>query len=352
MRCLHLLVPGLFWPDTANPHPYAGLRLPCLETLLGKGDRTPGRGGVETWLATTHGFEAGTAPLAAVARWGSAPPVTAESWMCADPVHLEPRGAEVFLTAGEVLDITADEAGACVAALNDFFREDDLAFEALRPDRWVLRGPAARMRLTTTPLSETHGRGIDPLLPGGDDARPWLRRLNEAQMLLHAHEVNTAREARGQPAINSVWFSWAGPHAAPKATPFTDVFSTDPLAAGIARAAGATVHAEPEQLQPALAAATRGQTLLHLGSIGRSAARADLGQWQAALAWLDAEVLPDALLSLRNGIIDTLALTGFAGRTGMTITLRRRHLLRFWRRPLALGTALGSAAAPAASARR
>lgn len=331
MRFLHLLVPGLLWPDPANRLPYAGLHLPHLETLLGKGDRRSLGRGLEAWLATQAGFDPDAAPLAALARWGRTPPPSAEAWMCADPVHLQPRGADVQLTAGDVLDITAAESLAFVQALNDFFREDGLFFEALRPDRWVVRGPAERMRLATTPLSEAHGRGIDPLLPTGDDARPWLRRLNEAQMLLHAHETNAAREARAVPTVNSVWFSGAGRHATPPVTPFADVFTADPLVGGITGAAGATVHPEPESLQPALAAATQETVLLHLSAVGRGAATANIAAWQEALAWLDAAVLGEALFSLRNGLIDALALTGFGGRAGVTTTLRRRHLLRFWR---------------------
>lgn len=332
MRCLHLLVPGLFWPDPANREPYAGLRLPHLETLLGKGERRGLGRGLEAWLASQAGFDPDAAPLAALARWGRTPPPSTEAWMCADPVHLQPRGADVLLTAGDVLGITAGESQAFVQALNDFFREDGLVFEALRPDRWVLRGPAERMRLATTPLSEAHGRGIDPLLPGGDDARPWLRRLNEAQMLLHAHETNAAREARGAPTVNSVWFSGAGRHTAPTVTPFADVFTADPMVGGVTGAAGATVHDEPETLQPALAAATRETALLHLSTVGRGAATADVAAWRDALGRLDATVLQEALFSLRNGIIDALALTGFGGRAGVTATLRRRHLLRFWKR--------------------
>jgi hypothetical protein len=38
-----------------------------------------------------------------------------------------------------------------------------------------------------------------------------IRRLqNEMQMLLYTHPLNDARQARGQPAINSVWFHGSG----------------------------------------------------------------------------------------------------------------------------------------------
>jgi len=38
----------------------------------------------------------------------------------------------------------------------------------------------------------------------------WRRLQNELQMLLHDHPVNAAREARGELAINGIWFWGAG----------------------------------------------------------------------------------------------------------------------------------------------
>ncbi|MCZ7655242.1 MAG: hypothetical protein M5R42_14705 [Rhodocyclaceae bacterium] len=49
------------------------------------------------------------------------------------------------------------------------------------------------------------GRTIEPFLPQGDDAREWRRFINEAQVLLHNHPINMAREAEGRPTVNSLW---------------------------------------------------------------------------------------------------------------------------------------------------
>jgi hypothetical protein len=38
---------------------------------------------------------------------------------------------------------------------------------------------------------------------------PWRHAINEAQMVLHAHPVNQARQAAGQPVVNSLW-PWGG----------------------------------------------------------------------------------------------------------------------------------------------
>ena len=63
-------------------------------------------------------------------------------------------------------------------------------------------------------------RGGEPadLLPAGNEGSVWRRRMNEAQMVLHAHPGNEAREARGELPVNSVWFWGAGElGAAPRA---------------------------------------------------------------------------------------------------------------------------------------
>jgi hypothetical protein len=63
--------------------------------------------------------------------------------------------------------------------------------------------------MTTTPLWRAIGGSMLVQLPTGADAPAWRARLNEAQMLLHAHPVNAAREENGLPAVASVWW-WGG----------------------------------------------------------------------------------------------------------------------------------------------
>src|SRR6266516_108636 len=56
-------------------------------------------------------------------------------------------------------------------------------------------------------------------------------------MVLHSHAVNEAREARGEPAVNSVWF-WGGGRVPRVATErWHSVSADEPLALGLARAA-------------------------------------------------------------------------------------------------------------------
>src|SRR6185436_8180005 len=70
--------------------------------------------------------------------------------------------------------------------------------------------------------------------------------LTEIQMLLHSHAVNAAREARGEPAVNSLWFWGAGRLPGRVQGRWKSVTSDEPLALGLARLAGAAAHALPE----------------------------------------------------------------------------------------------------------
>ena len=57
-------------------------------------------------------------------------------------------------------------------------------------------------------------------------------------MLLHSHPVNEARQARGEPAVNSLWL-WGGGRMPGEARgPWRSVAAADPSALGLARVAG------------------------------------------------------------------------------------------------------------------
>jgi hypothetical protein len=126
-------------------------------------------------------------------------------WLRADPVHLRIERDQLILS--EIAEPSPDEARMLCEALAAHF---GVAFspQPLRPGAWVVR-VAGTPAITTTPLSQAVGQPIDPLLPAGNDALQWRKLLNEVQMLLFSHPVNQAREAHGEPVINSVWL-WGG----------------------------------------------------------------------------------------------------------------------------------------------
>jgi hypothetical protein len=331
-RALHLLLPALRWPDARDPRVYDGLSVPTLERLLGRGERRSlDATSPETWLAERHGY--GTAPpFAALAALGAGLDPGALCWTAADPVHLRPQGAELFLTSGRHLDIAPDEAAACVAALDRVFAEDGITFRQLTPDRWVAIG-ADSLHEQTAPPSLAHGRSVDALLPTGPGARLWMQRFNEAQMVLHPLPINETREARGRPTINSVWFWGSGVVAPPPVRPFVAIHADALEARGLAEAGGASVGPAPADASASLAAARTGAVLCWIEDGIADAAHGDVAAWQAALGRLDRDFLAPAARALRAGEIDKLEVIVPAGRDGFTLALTRGSLLRFWRRP-------------------
>ncbi|MBX9962058.1 MAG: hypothetical protein K2Y35_03320 [Burkholderiales bacterium] len=337
MRSLHLLVPALFWPDPAALHAYDGVDLPATARLLGRGSVVgEWRDGPTYWLARQFGVgPANQVPLAAIARFGSGAARDDRVWMRADPVHLHPQGSELFLTRGADLAIDPGEAAAMIAALDAFFAADGLQFVADDAHAWYIaleRIPA----MDTVPLELAHGHSIDPLLPRGDDALVWLKRLNEAQMLLHGLPVNEAREHRGLAAINSLWLWGAGTLPA-TASRWVDVIRTDdPLLRGLGRLSGARVAATTDGF--AALQAAEGSTLVCIEGPTAPAASGDRSAWQMALERCDELWLRPALDALRAGDLGRIELTGFGARYGRTFRITRSDLWKLWRRPAPLAS--------------
>jgi hypothetical protein len=125
----------------------------------------------------------------------------------ANPVALV-AGRDDVLIAGRVDDLTAAEAQALIDALNAHFAQDGLAFHAPRPDAWFVVS-RDHVPVDTTPLSQVEGE-LRPHLPRGEHGGIWRRWLSEMQMLLHAHDVNAAREAQGRAPVTGVWIEGGG----------------------------------------------------------------------------------------------------------------------------------------------
>ena len=144
--------------------------------------------------------------------------------------------------------------------------------------------------------------------------------LTEIQMLLHGHAVNEAREARGEPAVNSLWFWGAGRLPAKTQGRWKSVTSADPLALGLARLASAAARALPANASAWLEQSPEdGGHLVILEPTVEALER----DWFAPLA-----------AALRAGRIGMLSL--HVPDAGLSFETVRGDLRRFWRRPKAL----------------
>ena len=203
----------------------------------------------------------------------------------ADPVHLRPDLDAARLFDASHFALTPEEATAMAAALDRHFTSEGVRFEAPHPTRWYARlerQPDARFQ----PPGGAAGRGAGGALPAGAEGSLWRRRMNEAQMVLHAHPVNQAREARGELAVNSVWFWGTGEPGPVPRRRFDEVVADDPLIRALARRGGARVRDLAED--PEAAGDPSGRRLVAPGSgCLRAVLGRDVESWRREL--LDAE---------------------------------------------------------------
>src|SRR5581483_5642844 len=122
-------------------------------------------------------------------------------WTRADPVHLRLMRDRLVLVPPAALRIAREEAEALLGALNEHFG-DRLALQSIDERRWIARLSAPMELAGQAPLLLA-GCDVAGALPS-NAASPAHQLLNEAQMVLHAHPVNEAREARGEPPLNSI----------------------------------------------------------------------------------------------------------------------------------------------------
>jgi hypothetical protein len=115
---------------------------------------------------------------------------------------------QATLSDPQWLQVRPQECEALLEDMRPFFQSEGIELQAMAADRWLACGPA--LDLPCAALDRVVGRDVDPWLPAGVHGRLLRRLQNEMQMLLYTHPVNEARSARGEPAINSLWFSGTG----------------------------------------------------------------------------------------------------------------------------------------------
>ena len=340
---LTLLAPALLSaavPDLVRRN----ARLPALEALCAAGtmsivDQTP-----EHWLCEQLGVCIEAEPPLAALRLASETPARDRAaggyWLCADPVATT-MGMDSVRIDRRIDDLSAAQAVALSASLSEFFSHDGLQFTVIDSSRWYVhcRSP---QRMVTTPLWRALGTSMLEQMPVGDDAPAWRARLNEAQMLLHAHPVNAGREAAGLPAVASIWW-WGG-----GAVPDHEAAQLD-IVTGGPRWVRAACESNRIAWLPGIGArapvigATSAQRALHVID----------GEWEdaavdpAALARWDAEWFAPLRSALAAGEVDaaTLLFPWDNGMLNIELAPRRQSS---WRRWFGFGAASTPAQVPLA----
>lgn len=349
---LHLLVPSLFWPDATLTGIYRDLSLPALENLLAKSvctDDAKGlKGserfeGLEAWLCGAFNVirqqDWPIAPLTLVLDGAGKVKVQDEYWIRADPVHLHIEGDQILLADSRVFRISAQEADQLTELLNRHFAANgqEIVFLPLRPDRWYTRAakiPPAKTHL----LGEAANKSINQLLPFGENSNLWRGLFNEIQMLLHEHPLNQLREARGEPAINSIWFWGGGSMPESIASRYTHVWGNHVLASSLAAASGADYAELPENATACLQYTESGNQLAVLDALLGKAQYADAYGWRESLKNLEQNWFEPSLAMLKQGRIDQLIVTTIDATIARNFTARTGDLRKFWRKKKPIST--------------
>ncbi|MBL4712484.1 MAG: hypothetical protein JKX75_08325 [Gammaproteobacteria bacterium] len=220
-------------------------------------------------------------------------------YMFADPVHLQADMNQAVLTSAEDLTINEEESSQLLQALNSHFKQDDLEYFAIDNKQWIVASNNA-IDIKTTALVDAVSRNINFILPEGNDATRWRQLLTEAQMLLHAHEVNSHREDSAQDIINSLWFHGCGglpdiDELAFNNNKITSVCSDHSLLKGIADLVGSDYMPLPvntsdyiQQLlvYKALAGNNNSLNVLHLSAMEHLVNYTDVSLWLDKLIML------------------------------------------------------------------
>ena len=239
-------------------------------------------------------------------------------WLRLDPAHLEVGMGGLMLRPAAELALAPDEAQLLAASLGDL----GLDLRAPVPTRWYLRLPEPPA-LTTRPLDQVAGEYLSGHLPGGRDASRLMARVNEAQMLLHDHPVNLAREARGLPPVNGLWL-WGGGWVPDPLRPDVTLAADNPEVRALAAGAGATPASVPPRLVDFVGhSRSRGLAVL--------APEAADGGLSGHFARLEGDWFKPLLRRLQSGQMRRLDLHLLA-RPGLSVALDSQGAWRLWRR--------------------
>ena len=322
MHC-ELVVPALFAAAAEG-------RWRSLEVLLARGRRAHGTESkrLEDWLRDAFMPGEASIPAGALCLIATNRDPGGDSWLRADPVHLHLLRDHVSVVPAEALEISREEADALCAALNQHFA-GVMQVQVQDPRRWTARVLNRHLTLDDAPALELAGRQL-PLNRARDPE------LTEIQMLLHEHPVNKAREARGEPAINSLWL-WGSGAASKAESRWASVLADEPMIMGLAMLARTRYRSLPADAAQWLERAPEdGRHLVVLDGLRAPTLLRQPERYQETLAALEQRWFAPLLRALRFGRIGMVTLHVPDAARAASFEAIRGDVWRFWRgtRPL------------------
>jgi hypothetical protein len=174
------------------------------------------------------------------------------------------------------------------------------------------------LECTSVEPADALGRNLRDLMPAGRDGARVRSLVNEIQMLLHEHPVNSARLERRQPAINSVWLWGIGRLEKVMPVNLPTLYTDDAWLAGLWRLHGPAARSLEE--------------FAGVGEAGTdtlvACASAPGGDAGTNLAFVEAACFAPAKTHLLRG--STAMISLLLGDRTFAVNSRARY--RFWRR--------------------
>jgi hypothetical protein len=203
-------------PDGDDVRGAAGLPdLPALGRLLRHSRRLPVAADWRAGVLAALGGDPATAP-AAVAAHAIAGIAPHQPLCLAAPLHVVAGLSRVHLPPGGRLVPEASEEEAWCAEFNREFGSSQVQLHVATPGgHWLLAAPFAQGARDDAPEA-LEGEPLRRVAARDTDERALRRLGSEVEMWLSDHALNRAREARGLPAVNALWF-WGGARAAVRA---------------------------------------------------------------------------------------------------------------------------------------
>jgi hypothetical protein len=218
---MHVLIPFASASSEVAAHVLRDLALPTLTRLLRQLSPTWRDEADESTLSPPHeralakawGWPLidGALPFAASAAAADGVAVGHAAWCLLTPAHWLAGRDHVTMADPDTLLLDATESRALFDAVRPLFESEGFTLAWGAPLRWYAAHPTLD-GLPCASLDRVIGRSIDAWSPKTDQGRVMRRLQSEVQLALYTHPLNDAREARGVPTINSIWFSGCGVH--------------------------------------------------------------------------------------------------------------------------------------------
>ena len=223
---LEILLPFGLPPDELSRDLLTSLRTPALAQLLARASAGPTahHSGFqpslphEIWLEQQLGpFSAGPTTALQGASLSEAD-LASGVWFMLFPVHLHIARDHLVLTDQRQLSLSDAQARSLFGSAAELFHEAGLHLRYGDGGCWFLRADGWQ-DMQTSSLDAACGHNVEIWMPKGPQARAWRKLQNEVQMIWHDAAVNHARQAQGNPVVNSLWLQRIAPASDQTAPP-------------------------------------------------------------------------------------------------------------------------------------